>query len=90
MVVSVAHFGEQHSDLMRDPEMLFEVVDTSGSVNFRPFYFRNDYVGVEQWSRHRGESGTLICNPRLTRELEAFAAMWDRNLKEQGFLRACK
>jgi hypothetical protein len=27
--------------------MLFEVVETAGSVRFRPFYFRNDYVGVE-------------------------------------------
>ena len=90
VTVSVAHYGEQNSDLMRDPEMLFEVVDSSGSVNFRPFYFRNDYVGVEQWSRDRGESGTPICNPRLTRELEAVAPIWDRNLKEQGFLSACK
>ena len=89
-VVSVAHYGKQNSDLMRDPEMLFEVVDTSGSVKFRPFYFRNDYVGVEQWSRHLDESGTRICNPRLTRELEGFAVVWDRNLKEQGFLRVCK
>ena len=29
VVVSVAHYGEQNSDLMRDPEMLFEVVETS-------------------------------------------------------------
>jgi hypothetical protein len=90
IVVSVAHYGEQNGDLMRDPEMLFEVVETSGSVSFQPFYFRNDYVGVEEWSRHRDESGTPTGNPRLTRELEAFAAIWDRNLKEQGFLRACK
>ena len=47
MVVSVAHYGQQNSDLMRDPEMLFEVVETAGSVSFRPFYFRNDYI------RHR-------------------------------------
>ena len=88
LVVSVAHYGEQNSDLMRDPEMLFEVVEASGSVSFRPFYFRNDYVGVEQSSRHRDESGTTVCDLKLTRELEAFAAMWDRNLGAQGFLTA--
>ena len=27
VVVSVAHYGEQNSDAMRDPEMLFEVVE---------------------------------------------------------------
>jgi len=35
-------------------------------------------------------SRASISNPRLTRELEAFAAIWDRNLKGQGFLRVCK
>ena len=27
VVVSVAHYGEQNSDPMRDPEMLFEVIE---------------------------------------------------------------
>ena len=88
VTVSVAHYGEQNSDLMRDPEMLFEVVETAGSVSFRPFYFRNDYIGIEQRSRYRDDSGTVVRNLRLTRELEAFAAMWDRNLGAHGFLRA--
>jgi hypothetical protein len=35
VTLSVAHYGEQNSDLMRDPEMLFEVVETAGSVSFR-------------------------------------------------------
>jgi hypothetical protein len=47
MVVSVAHYGEQNSDLMRDPEMLFEVFETAGSVSFRLFNFRNDYIGID-------------------------------------------
>ncbi len=88
IVVSVAHYGEQNGDLMRDPEMLFEVVETCGSVSFRPFYFRNDYVGVEQWSRCRDESGTTLNNSTLTRNLEAFSQMWDQNLDAQGFLGA--
>jgi hypothetical protein len=82
---SVVHYGEPNSDLMRDPEMLCEAVETAGSVSFRPFYFRNDYVGIEQWSRYRDDSGTVVRNLRLTREQEAFAGMWDRNLGAQGF-----
>jgi len=88
LVVSVAHYGEQNSDLMRDPEMLFEVAENDRVAELRPFYFRNDYVGVEQWSRYRDEFGDLVCLPPRTRELEAFAKSWDRNLSSQGFLEA--
>ena len=88
-VVSAAHYGEQNSDPMRDPEMLFEVVqDEGGQPQLWPFYFRNDYVGVEQWSRYTAEGGELISLPKRTREMEEFAQIWDRNLTEQGFLEA--
>jgi len=30
----------------------------------------------------------LHCLPRLTRALEQFAELWDRNLRAQGFLEA--
>ncbi len=88
VVISVAHYGEQNSDLMRDPEMAFEVVEKDGVSELWPFYFRNDYMGVEQWSRYRNESGDLVCCPQHTRDMETFAKMWDRNLSAQGFLDA--
>jgi Domain of unknown function (DUF6908) len=89
VVVSVAHYGEQNSDPMRDPEMLFEVVqDEGGQPQLWPFYFRNDYAGVEQWGRYTTESGEFICLPKRTREMEEFAKIWDQNLTEQGFLEA--
>jgi hypothetical protein len=89
VVVSVAHYGEQNSDPMRDPEMLFELVEEGGrQPEFLPFYFRNDYAAVEQWSRLRDETGNLHGLLRLTRDLEQFAEMWDRNLRAQGFLEA--
>jgi len=89
VVVSVAHYGEQNSDPMRDPEMLFEVIEKDGAQpEFWPFYFRNDYVGVEQWSRYRSEGGDVVCLPGRTREMEQFMKIWDRNLSEQGFLEA--
>ena len=40
----VTHYGEQNGDLMRDPEMCFEIRD--GELD--PYFYRNDYVGVEQ------------------------------------------
>ena len=89
VVVSVAHYGEQNGDAMRDPEMLFEVVEEVGrEPEFWPFYFRNDYAAVEQWSRRRWEAGNVHCLPKRTHDFEQFAKMWDRNLREQGFLEA--
>jgi len=38
--LSVCHYGEQNGDLMRDPEMCFEL----GRAILDPFYFRNDYL----------------------------------------------
>ena len=87
-VVSVAHYGEQNGDPMRDPEMLFEFVEGDGATELWPFYFRNDYVGVEQWSRYRDESGILVCLPQRTRVFDAFAKMWDENLRQQRFVEA--
>ena len=89
VVVSVAHYGEQNGDPMRDPEMLFEVVEEeSRQPEFWPFYFRNDYAAVEQWSRRRDEAGNLHCLPQRTHDFEQFAKMWDRNLRDQGFQEA--
>jgi hypothetical protein len=48
--ISIAHYGEQNGDLMRDPEMCFELGFAEGP-HLDPFYFRNDYIGLEQWSR---------------------------------------
>ena len=87
-VISVAHYGEQNADPMRDPEMLFEVVERDGVPELWPFYFRNDYVAVEHWSRFRVGDGEVVCLPRRTQDMESFASLWDRNLKEQGFVDA--
>jgi hypothetical protein len=91
VVVSVAHYGEQNGDAMRDPEMLFEVVEEVGrEPEFWPFYFRNDYAAVEHWSRQPDQAGNLRCLPTRTRDFEQFAKVWDRNLREQGFLEASR
>jgi len=87
--ISVAHYGEQNGDLMRDPEMCFEVVrPLSGApVSLDSYYWRNDYVAVEQWSR-RIVDGHYIALPALHAQHERFAALWDNNLKLQGFVQA--
>ena len=84
--ISVAHYGKQNGDAMRDPEMCFEVEFTDGG-NLDPFYYRNDYVGIEQWSRSIAD-GQYTCHKELHRQHQEFARLWCRNLRAQGFVEA--
>jgi hypothetical protein len=84
--ISVCHYGEQNGDLMRDPEMCFEV-GLAGGAHLNPFYYRNDYAGVEQWSRFIRE-GHYCYHSQLYDEHERFAKLWDKNLREQRFAAA--
>lgn len=82
-LISVAHYGEQNGDAMRDPEMTFEIAESDGA--FVPVSFQNDYLGVYQEAVWISE-GKLLAKPGLMRELASFARQWDRNIKAQGFL----
>ena len=81
--LSVAHYGEQNGDLMRDPEMCFEL-GFAGGAHVNPFYWRNDYVAIEQWSRFI-EEGNYCYHTQLHDQHERFAKTWDNNLRLQGF-----
>ena len=84
--LSVCHYGTQNGDAMRDPEMCFEL-GFAGGAHLDPFYWRNDYVGVEQWSRF--STGIDYCFHReLFMQHVDFAKVWDRNLRAQGFAEA--
>ena len=86
--LSVAHYGEQNGDPMRDPEMLFEINRKRGEIELSAYYWRNDYLGIEQYSCRRDENGKPMVRLGLKRQHESFASMWDRNLRAQGFLEA--
>jgi len=81
--LSIAHYGIQNGDAMRDPEMCFEL-SLTGGAHLNPYYWRNDYVAVEQWSRNiiRGSYVLLF---ELHQQHERFAKSWDKNLRMQGF-----
>ena len=84
--ISVCHYGEQNGDLMRDPEMCFEL-GLAGGAHMNPFYWRNHYAGIEQWSRNivRDHYVHLI---ELHKQHEQFAELWDNNMRLQGFAEA--
>ena len=79
--LSVAHYSRQNGDLMRDPEMLFEH-EAADALN--PFYWRNDHIGVEQWSRFRYDTGSRS-HRSLYLQHVSFAKTWDRNLYAKRF-----
>jgi len=86
--ISVAHYGEQNGDLMRDPEMCFELSKPiGGRLMLDPYAYRNDYAAVDQFSRAIVR-GHYIALPDLHSQHERFAAEWDRNLSLQGFAEA--
>lgn len=79
--ISVAHYGEQEGDLMRDPEMIF----LKAAGDYYPYYFRNDYVGIEQYSvefEHDEPGGPMI-KPKMQADHAAFANTWMENIWEQ-------
>lgn len=50
-------------------------------------YYRNDYVGVEQWSRNIVRDHYVHLS-ELHKQHERFANQWDNNLRLQGFAEA--
>ncbi len=82
--LSVAHYGEQD---MRDPEMYFELSFAGGEADLNPFYYRNDSVGCERWSRFLWDT-VYVFDRELYQQHLSFARVWDRNLQSQGFAEA--
>ena len=85
--ISLCHYGKQNGDLMRDPEMIF-IKALDGQ--YYPYYYRNDYVGIEQYSVEFAPDGMGIERywKSLQRQQATFAGQWAQNLKEQGFIEA--
>jgi len=73
--VSVAHYKEQHGDLMRDPEIVFRVLDDG--TWFAVEYTQDPYI------YKRDENGLP--------EAQKFAVnTWNENLQRQGFVEAAR
>jgi hypothetical protein len=68
-LVSVAHYGELNGDLMRDPEIVFEVI--AGS--WHPVSIQMDYTGSYREAVFVGEGGKVNVRPALVRDIVAVA-----------------
>ncbi len=76
----------QYSDALPKPEMCFEL-GLAGGAHLTPFYYRDDDAGVEQFSRTIDAENYMFL-PDLYDQHQKFAALWDRNLRIQGFVEA--
>jgi hypothetical protein len=83
-LISVAMYGEQCGDLMRDPDL---VLEWRAPSEWLPVSFRNDYLGVEHTAAWRSGDGPTE-DVGVTAELREFMQTWDVDLKVQGFLAA--
>ncbi|QLG62062.1 DUF6908 domain-containing protein [Halorarum salinum] len=73
--ISVAHYYVQNHDYMRDPEIVFEVLDDG---NWVPIEYIQDPFTYEY-----DENGLIAAM--------AFAVnTWDKNIQEQGFVEAAR
>jgi hypothetical protein len=59
----------------------------AGGGDLDPFYWRNDYVAVEQRSRNIIRD-RYVCLVQLHEQHVRFAKTWDANLALQGFAEA--
>ena len=80
---SLVHYGRQNGDAMRDPEMIIAL--HKESQQFVPYYYRNDYMGMEQYSVRWTDEGVLL-NRRLQADHTTFANQWLRNIATQQHL----
>jgi len=62
------------------PAMIFEAEESGEEVNLVPFYWRNDYLGIEQYSVFTEDRKTLP-NAKLKQKHIAFARIWDAKLR---------
>lgn len=86
-LIVISHTGEQNGDLMRDPEMVFEVHTDPFPDMAEPLSFRNDYLGtLQEVYRYDDDGKKAHVTPRLKQDLTSFARTWFQNLKDQGFL----
>jgi hypothetical protein len=61
---------------------------TVAAGQWQPVSIQQDYVGSYREAVFVGEGGKVNVQPAEGRDIQAFARMWDRNIKHQGFVDA--
>jgi hypothetical protein len=70
---------------------MFEVApEAKGGWTWHPVGIQQDYIGSYQQCVLEDEQGRVLIRPALVRDIAAFAGIWGRKLKVQGFVDAAK
>ncbi len=82
-LISVAHYGKQNGDPMRDPDVVLLHARDNGS--YYPVSYRNDYVPVfKEAVRFTGPRQEIIrCRQRMQKDLASFVNRWMKAIYEQ-------
>lgn len=90
---SLAHYYQEQGDPMRDPEMVFIVVDNRQEpadydlIGIFPQLFRQDNIGAYEESVCLEDDRVTTFKPVWQRDQAAFASQWLKNIQQQEFLK---
>ncbi len=90
---SLAHYYEQNGDLMRDPEMVFIVVDNRKDakdydfIGIYPQLFQQDSLDLYEESVNIVNNTVTTYKPHWQAAHVSFANQWLKNIQQQGFLK---
>jgi hypothetical protein len=84
-LVSVAHYYQQNGDAMRDPDITFEI-PANPKANWLPVSYRQDGGFPLDQTVVFERNGQVYMNTSQARSIASFAATWDRNIGEQGYV----
>lgn len=90
---SLAHYYEQNGDAMRDPEMVFIVVDNRSDakdfqmISIYPQMFQQDNLGLYEESICIENNKVTTYKPTWQAGHTTFANQWLQNIRQQGFLK---
>jgi len=87
-MMSVCHYYEQNGDLMKDPEIMYKLIeyenDDKNLVWEDAQWIQQDPVGVFRQVYVKKDGKTFV-NRKPKEELRDFSKMWANNIKNQGF-----
>ncbi len=78
-IFSLAHYGEQNGDLMRDPEVCF----LKSGDSYYPLDFRNDYLGKYNEYVDCSSGEPVLVDARMQADNTSFCNQWLQNIKAQ-------
>lgn len=90
---SLAHYYEQNGDLMRDPEMVFIVVDNRKDtkdyefIGIYPQLFQLDSLDLYEESVNIVNKTVTTYKPAWQAAHVSFANQWLKNIQQQGFIK---